>query len=558
MVAPLPNIPGYTLTSVAGRGGMGVVYVAKRDRDGERVALKVMTSLGGIDDSETARRFEREMQIAQGLSHPSIVPILGAESATDGTPAYLVMRYVEGEDLQALIRREGPLQPDRVLRIVRSVASALDHAHAQGLVHRDIKPANVLLDVNGSVYLTDFGLAREVDGTRATATGMWMGTLDYAAPEQIENTRVDARTDLYALGCLGYHALTGTVPFPGASDAAKLYAHVHASRPTLPREITHAQQMDAVLQRAMAISPADRYVAAGDLAEALRGAAEGATVRLREQTVARGDAAPNSEATRTMLGGNAASGHQTVRSSTSAGRGRTRLMVGAASIGVVAVALVAVFALKPDSDRRPRASSQAITDSRASAKSSGPAVPPATSAAAVPATEAVADATASRPDDLPIVLDDKTTVPTRIGSWNPIKRPTFRAAAESLGDRWRILGNQDQLDSCPVRWAQLGITVNFVNLGGRSACGADDGFAQTVTIDNATDRWRTRSGLRIGMPEASIRRIYPKATRTDDGVWTIVREKNSYDKGETFIRLAAVVDNGAVSGFEIYVGGAGE
>ena len=146
--------------------------------------------------------------------------------------AYIAMRYVAGDDIRSLVRREGPLDPERAARIVAQIGSALDAAHAAGLVHRDIKPANVLLGPEDHVYLTDFGLTKHalsIAGT--TKPGHWVGTLDYVAPEQIRGERVDARADVYALGCLLYYTLTGEVPYKREGDEARLWAHLHDPPP---------------------------------------------------------------------------------------------------------------------------------------------------------------------------------------------------------------------------------------------------------------------------------------------------------------------------------------
>ena len=206
---------------------MGVVYRARQldlDRD---VAIKVITP-ELVDDERTRARFLSEARAAAAVEHPNVLPVYGAGVA-DGQ-AYLVMRYVHGDDLRTLVRREGPLSPERAAAIAVALGDALDAIHRAGYVHRDVKPANVLLDETGHVYLSDFGLAKHALATAGlTESGRWVGTLDFAAPEQIRGGKVDARADVYALGGVLHFMLTGAVPFDRDSDEAKLWAHLGRS-----------------------------------------------------------------------------------------------------------------------------------------------------------------------------------------------------------------------------------------------------------------------------------------------------------------------------------------
>jgi hypothetical protein len=211
------------------------------------------------------RRFIAESRTAASLDHPNVITIHRA-GEEDGV-LFQVMRFVEGEDVRGVLSREGPLEPDRAVRILTQVASALDAAHASGLVHRDVKPANILLGAGDRVYLTDFGLSKRTEGTDATRTAGVMGTVNYLAPEQIRGGQLDARTDVYALGAVLFQMLTGRVPFPADSDEAKMWAHLsepppRASelRPGLP------PALDDVIRRAMSKAPDDRYRTAGELA----------------------------------------------------------------------------------------------------------------------------------------------------------------------------------------------------------------------------------------------------------------------------------------------------
>jgi DNA-binding beta-propeller fold protein YncE len=270
---------GHRIEMVAGRGGMGVVYRATQLALDRTVALKVIAS-GLLEDQTVRARFVRESKVAASIDHPNVIPIYYA-GEEDGI-AYIAMRYVAGDDVRSLVRREGPLEASRAAHIVAQTGSALDAAHAAGLVHRDIKPANVLLGPEDHVYLTDFGL---------TKPGHWVGTLDYVAPEQIRGERVDARADVYALGCLLYYTLTGEVPYKREGDEARLWAHLN-DPPPKPSEHGAREPFDAVVARALAKDPEERYPSAGDLGRAARAAAANERPRERERLVAKGAAAP--------------------------------------------------------------------------------------------------------------------------------------------------------------------------------------------------------------------------------------------------------------------------
>lgn len=286
---------GYSIEGVLGRGGMGVVYLAEQPELGRKVAIKVIAP-ALASDPDYLRRFKHESRLAAAIEHPNAIPIYEAGVA-DGEIPYLVMRYVDGVDLATLIRREGRLDGARAARIVEQVAGALDEAHARGLVHRDVKPGNVIVEQRrGSeqAYLTDFGLTKQMDATSGvTATGRWVGTIDYASPEQIRGKQVDARSDVYALGCVLFVALTGQLPFEREADVAKLYAHINDPAPA-PSSVAQSvpPQLDAVVGRALEKEPDQRYLSAGDLGRAALAALTGSTIGEPERTVATGEAAP--------------------------------------------------------------------------------------------------------------------------------------------------------------------------------------------------------------------------------------------------------------------------
>ncbi len=271
----------YRLDEVIGRGGMGLVYLAFDTRLERRVAVKIMAPQVASEESFRVR-FEREARMAAAIDHPNIIPIYDTGEAQG--VLYLAMRYVQGTDLRSLLVHDGALPPDRAVSVLRQVASALDAAHTQGIVHRDVKPANILIASGSSsddadhVYLTDFGLTKRFSqASRAlTATGQFVGTIDYVAPEQIEGKDVDGRADQYSLACVMYECLTGVVPFVETSDIATLFAHVHQPvpvpsqvRPDLPPGI------DQAIGRAMSKAPADRFPTCGEFVMAIRDAFRG-------------------------------------------------------------------------------------------------------------------------------------------------------------------------------------------------------------------------------------------------------------------------------------------
>ncbi len=266
------EVAGYRLDEQIGRGGMAVVYRAQDPRLERRVALKILAPELARDEG-FRQRFIRESRAAAAVDHPHIIPVFGAGES--GGVLFIAMRYVEGGDVRTLIDRVGPLPVARAVRIIAQVGSALDAAHAHGLIHRDIKPGNMLLDASDGadhVYLSDFGLSKQaLSSTHLTATGQFLGTLDYVAPEQIEGRPMDGRVDLYALGCAAFEMLSGSPPFQREQRLAVLWAQMSepppaltARRPDLPPAV------DAVLAKALAKSPEDRYPRCVDFVAALR------------------------------------------------------------------------------------------------------------------------------------------------------------------------------------------------------------------------------------------------------------------------------------------------
>ncbi|MFG2056136.1 protein kinase [Micromonospora sp. NPDC048930] len=254
----------YRLQAVLGRGGMATVWRGVDERLGRPVAVKLLDRADAADPT-TLQRFDREARTAGRLTHPNIVAVHDV-GTDDGVP-YLVMELVDGTSLAALLAG-GPLPIDQAVDVARQICDALAAAHAQGVVHRDIKPANILLTATGTVKVCDFGIARLTHQQQAdlTAPHTAIGTSAYMAPEQASGTAVDARTDLYALGCLLYAMLTGHPPFTGDNPLAVLWQHQHEPAPPVAslRPDTPAH-LDALIGHLLAKNPADRPATATDV-----------------------------------------------------------------------------------------------------------------------------------------------------------------------------------------------------------------------------------------------------------------------------------------------------
>src|ERR1700691_849043 len=284
------QIAHYRLSGYIGRGAMAVVYLAQDQRTGGNVALKVVApELAG--DAAFRSRFLHESRMAASISHPHIIPIYDADEAAGNL--YVAMGYVQGGDARSLLNRHGPLPVDWAWTIIAGVASALDAAHAHGLIHGDVRPANMLLDTSdqangaaqpmaggeqpatggpGHVYLSDFGMSRSSPSSEIIAAGQ-VEPLDYAAPEQIEKHDLDGRADLYSLACAGFELLCGTPPFGQDQGLTLMYAQLYAPAPSAAdRRPDLPSAVDAVLATALAKNPADRFPTCGQFAEALRAA----------------------------------------------------------------------------------------------------------------------------------------------------------------------------------------------------------------------------------------------------------------------------------------------
>jgi serine/threonine-protein kinase len=241
------ELAGHRIEGVAGRGGSSVVY-----RAAGGLAVKVLRDdLRG--DPEIVARFRREAEIAAAIRHPNVIDVV------DAGDWWLAMPFVDGSSLREL----APLERSRAVALVSQAGAALDAVHAAGYVHRDVKPGNLLVGPDDRLHLIDFALARRMDSPEpwVTPDGNWLGTPDFAAPEQIRGGAMDARSEVYALGGVLHWAITGGVPFPRADAASTMRAHLSEPPPAL----------DPVVARAMAKDPAARYASAGELARALAG-----------------------------------------------------------------------------------------------------------------------------------------------------------------------------------------------------------------------------------------------------------------------------------------------
>jgi eukaryotic-like serine/threonine-protein kinase len=288
-----PQVLGerYEIGGVLGRGGMAEVHRGRDLRLGREVAVKVLRSDLARDPSFQVR-FRREAQAAASLNHPAIVAVYdtGEDRSSSGATPYIVMEYVEGDTLRDVLRREGVLSPERAMNFAADICNALDFSHRNGIVHRDVKPGNVMVTPQGTVKVMDFGIARAVSDSAATmtSTAAVIGTAQYLSPEQARGESVDARSDVYSVGCLLYELVTGAPPFTGDSPVSVAYQHVRED-PKLPSSVNPAipPELDAILLKALSKNPANRYQSAADMRNDLLRALAGQRV---EATPGMGDA----------------------------------------------------------------------------------------------------------------------------------------------------------------------------------------------------------------------------------------------------------------------------
>src|SRR6201997_1429801 len=264
------QIGEYSVDDVLGEGGMGKVYTATGP-DGGRVALKLVKDDYARDET-FRRRFYREARIAQTVKHPNVVPVLDT-GEVDGLP-YMAQRFIDGMSLDDKLKRDGPLDVQTAVQVCTDVAAGLEALWAAGMVHRDVKPANILLDEEGRGYITDFGLAKDTQGSLLTLPGQALGSMDYMAPEQIRGEQVGAATDIYALGCVMYECMCGRPPFAEVQGMRILWAHLQDPPPD-PRGVRAdiPEEFSRTLLVALEKDSANRPQTAGEYARMLAAAA---------------------------------------------------------------------------------------------------------------------------------------------------------------------------------------------------------------------------------------------------------------------------------------------
>jgi len=264
------RVGSYSVDCLLGEGGMGHVYTAT-DQQGNRVALKLVKA-DYARDMTFRRRFIREANIAQTVKHPNVVPVV-ATGEHQGL-LYMAQTYIDGLSLAQKIKRDGPLEIDETVRMCTDVAAGLEALWSAGMVHRDVKPANILLDEEGVAYITDFGLAKDTQGSVLTLPGQALGSADYMAPEQIRGETLTAAADVYALGCVVHESICGSPPFAKVAGMRILWAHLQEEPPD-PRGLREGlpPAFGEVMMLALAKEPEQRPASAGEYARMLAKAA---------------------------------------------------------------------------------------------------------------------------------------------------------------------------------------------------------------------------------------------------------------------------------------------
>ncbi|MCV7422146.1 Stk1 family PASTA domain-containing Ser/Thr kinase [Mycobacterium yunnanensis] len=415
MTTPARLSDRYELGEILGFGGMSEVHLARDMRLHRDVAVKVLRA-DLARDPTFFLRFSREARNAAGLNHPAIVAVYdSAEADTpDGPLPYIVMEYVDGVTLRDVVRNDGPIDPRRAIEIIADACQALNYSHQRGIVHRDVKPANIMIDHSGAVKVMDFGIARALhdDGAKLTQTSAVIGTAQYLSPEQASGETVDARSDVYSLGCVFYELLTGEPPFIGDTPVSVAYQHVRKDPPPPSRRNPAlSPDLDAVVLKSLAKNPDDRYQSAAEMRADL--------IRVHDGQ------APT--APKVVTEGKAAStGH---RKAASGGSGRRWFAVAAVLAVVAIVATIALFVYSGDRQNVPDVRGQGQADAQVTLQNMGfktivnPQASSTVQRGLVISTEPGADATARTGD----------TIAVNVSS-GPVQRPVPDVAGLSPAD----------------------------------------------------------------------------------------------------------------------------
>jgi serine/threonine-protein kinase len=325
----------YELGEVIGRGGMGTVYRAVDLVLGRPVAVKTLPWLIADQHPNSVARFEREARAAAALSHPGVVAVY--DTGVDGSTHFMVMELVAGRSLEAILRDEGALDPDRAVGIAAGVADALAAAHRAGIVHRDIKPANVMVADDGSVKVLDFGIARGRGAVTLTENASVLGTASYMSPEQALGKPADERSDIYAVGCVLYALLVGQPPFPGDSFAAIMHQQANLDpRPPRTENPRVPEALSALVMEMLAKSPSERPQSAPEVRDRLAGLADGPVGPV-------GDTKPTRRMGPVVAGSGGPARPRGLGPPGAEGPGRRRVVAaGALAAVVLAIALVAL------------------------------------------------------------------------------------------------------------------------------------------------------------------------------------------------------------------------
>jgi len=359
MTTPRKLSSRYELGEILGFGGMSEVHLARDLRLGRDVAIKVLRA-DLARDPTFYLRFRREAQNAAALNHPAIVAVYDTgEAETESGPLpYIVMEYVEGDTLRDIVRSTGPMSPKRAMEVIADVCAALDFSHRNMIVHRDVKPANVMINKAGAVKVMDFGIARAISDASSpmTQTAAVIGTAQYLSPEQARGEQVDARSDVYSVGCVLFEILTGEPPFKGDSPVAVAYQHVRED-PPLPSSVNPSvpPELDSVILKAMAKNPANRYQSAAemrsDLIRVLSGQRPSAPMVMTDEdrTTLIDDADPNTGRHQRVAA--APAGGVSGNDDDSGGSGAVlkRVLLGVAAVVVVGIVGVFLWSLGPGS-----------------------------------------------------------------------------------------------------------------------------------------------------------------------------------------------------------------